>query len=216
MTPAQIVQTTRDCGIVAVFRADDTKNLIDSALAAAAGGITVLEFTLTMPGALGLIEKLLPKLPKGVILGAGTVLDAETARMAILSGAQFVVSPGLDLKMIEMCHRYGVPVTPGTFTPTEIMQAQQAGADLIKLFPACCVGSRFITEVLGPFPGIQFVASSIGSWDNIPEYIAAGAAACCVLGNGLGGPEAYANGKFDIITKEAKRVIALVEQGRRK
>ncbi len=216
MNRSEIAQKTKACGIVAVFRTDDTKNLIDAALAAVAGGIKVLEFTLTMPNALALIEQTLPKLPKDVILGAGTVLDTETARLAILAGAQFVVSPTLDLKMIEMCHRYGVAVTPGTFTPTEILQAWQAGADLIKLFPACCVGPRFISEVSGPFPGIPFVAAAIGSTDLIPDYIAAGTAACCVLGNGIGGPDAYAQGKFDVITKESQKLLALVEQGRKK
>jgi 2-dehydro-3-deoxyphosphogluconate aldolase / (4S)-4-hydroxy-2-oxoglutarate aldolase len=212
----EVAQRTKECGIVAVFRTDDTRNLTEAALAAAAGGITVLEFTLTMPNALSLIEKTLPRLPQNVVLGAGTVLDAETARLAILAGAHFVVSPALDLPTIELCHRYGVPAVPGTFTPTEILRAWQAGADLIKLFPACSVGPRFIAEVLGPFPGIPFVAAAVGSLDMIPEYIAAGTAACCVLGNGIGGPEAYAAGDYDRITRESKKLIAAVEQGRKK
>lgn len=198
-----------------MFRTDDTRNLIEAALAVAAGGIGVLEFTLTMPGALSLLEKTLPRLPKGVALGAGTVLDAETARLAILAGAHFVVSPGLDVGMIEMCHRYGVPTMPGAFTPTEIMKAWQSGADLVKIFPAFCVGPRFVAEVSGPFPGIPFVAAAIGPLENIPEYIAAGTAACCVLGNGIGG-SAYAEGRFDVMTREAAKLKSAAESGRKR
>jgi 2-dehydro-3-deoxyphosphogluconate aldolase / (4S)-4-hydroxy-2-oxoglutarate aldolase len=215
MNRIEVVQRTRECGLVAVFRTNDTSGLIEAAEAVIAGGIDVIEFTLTMPNALSIVEKARGKLPDTVAVGAGTVLDAETARMAILAGAQFVVSPSLDIKMIEMCHRYGVPVVPGALTPTEIMQAWQAGADIIKIFPAFQVGPRYIAEISGPFPGIPFVASSIGSLDTIPEYMAVGTAACCLLGNGIGG-DAYTQRKFDQMTQAARQLSAAVQQGRLK
>jgi 2-dehydro-3-deoxyphosphogluconate aldolase/(4S)-4-hydroxy-2-oxoglutarate aldolase len=211
----EVFKRVTDCGIVAVFRAQDPSNLIEASEAIGAGGLKVVEYTLTMPNALAWVEKAVAKLPADMIVGAGTVLDAETARLAILAGAHFVVSPALDVKMIEMCHRYGVPAVPGTFSPTEIMQAQQAGADMIKLFPAFPLGPKYIAEVSGPFPGIPFVAASIGSLDNIPDYIAAGTAACCVLGNGVGG-DAYSQRKFDQMTQAAQQIAAAVRQGRLK
>jgi 2-dehydro-3-deoxyphosphogluconate aldolase / (4S)-4-hydroxy-2-oxoglutarate aldolase len=215
MNRIEVVQRTRECGLIAVFRTNDTSGLIEAAEAVIAGGIDVIEFTLTMPNALSIVEKARAKLPNTVAVGAGTVLDAETARMAILAGAQFVVSPGLDIKMIEMCHRYGIPAVPGALTPTEIMQAWQAGADLVKIFPAYQVGPRYIAEISGPFPGIPFVASSIGSLDTIPEYMAVGTAACCLLGNGIGG-DAYTQRKFDQMTQAARQLSAAVQQGRLK
>jgi 2-dehydro-3-deoxyphosphogluconate aldolase / (4S)-4-hydroxy-2-oxoglutarate aldolase len=213
LSKQEVFKRVTDCGIVAVFRAQDPTHLLEAAQAIAAGGLKVIEITLTMPNALAWVEKAVAKLPADITVGAGTVLDAETARLAILSGAHFVVSPGLDVKMIEMCHRYGVSAVPGTFSPTEIMQAQQAGADMIKIFPAFPLGPKFVTEVSGPFPGIPFVAASIGSLDNIPDYIAAGTAACCVLGNGVGG-DAYNRRKFDQMTQAAQKIAAAVQQGR--
>ncbi len=215
LSKQEVFKRVTDCGIVAVFRAQDPTSLLDAAQAIAAGGLKVVEITLTMPNALAWVEKAVAKLPADITIGAGTVLDAETARLAILAGAHFVVSPGLDLKMIEMCHRYGVPAVPGTFSPTEIMQAQQAGADMIKLFPTFPLGPKYISEVSGPFPGIPFVAAAIGAWDTIPDYIAAGTAACCVLGNGVGG-DAYNQHKFDQMTKAAQQISAYVQQGRLK
>ena len=215
MNRIEVIQRTMKCGLVAVFRTNDTAGLIEAAEAVIAGGIDVIEFTLTMPNALSIVEKARAKLPDTVAVGAGTVLDAETARLAILAGAHFVVSPALDIKMIEMCHRYGVPAVPGALTPTEIMQAWQAGADVVKIFPIFQVGPRYITEISGPFPGIPFVASSIGSLDTIPDYIAAGTAACCLLGNGIGG-DAYAQRKFDQMTKAAQQLCAAVEEGKKK
>lgn len=214
MDRTEVVRRTRKCGLVAVFRTNDTEGLIDAARAVIAGGIDVIEFTLTMPNALAILEKARAKLPDTVAVGAGTVLDAETARLAILSGAHFVVSPGLDVGMIEMCHRYGIPVVPGALTPTEVMQARKAGADLVKIFPIFQVGPRYIAELSGPLPDIPFVASSIGSVDTIPEYIAAGAAACCLLGNAIGG-DAYTRREFDRMTEAARQLSAAVAQGRR-
>jgi len=215
MDRQEVAQRTKGCGIVAVYRTMDTTNLIDAAKAAADGGLTVLEFTLTMPKALDLVERARAKLPTNVALGAGTVLDAETARLAIMAGADFVVSPALDLKTIEMCHRYNVPMAPGVFTPTEILQAWQAGADMIKIFPSFPLGPRFVAEVSGPFPGIPFVMAAIGDLNLIPDYIANGAAACCVLGNAIGGAEAYAKGRYDAVTKAAQALATAVVQGRK-
>ncbi|MHB1295366.1 MAG: bifunctional 4-hydroxy-2-oxoglutarate aldolase/2-dehydro-3-deoxy-phosphogluconate aldolase [Anaerolineae bacterium] len=182
MDKQTIVQRMTDCGITAVFRTDDTEGLIPAAAAFCAGGVPIIEFTLTMPGALGLIEKGRAELPEGAILGAGTVLDAAAARVAILAGAQFVVSPVLDAEVVDVCNRYGVPMIPGAMTPTEIMQALRLGVDMVKLFPACSIGSRGLAELLGPFPGLRIVAAAVGGTAYVGEYIASGAAVVCVGG----------------------------------
>ena len=140
MSRLQVVQDVAASGVVAVIRMKDPSKLKGVADALIAGGVTAMEVTMTVPGAVGLIEQLAKDLPKGLRLGAGTVLDPETARQVILAGASFIVAPTLNLATIEMCHRYDVAVMPGCFTPTEILTAWQAGADVVKVFPATALG----------------------------------------------------------------------------
>jgi 2-dehydro-3-deoxyphosphogluconate aldolase/(4S)-4-hydroxy-2-oxoglutarate aldolase len=139
MQKAEVLKSLRKIGLVPVLRAESAAQALALADAIAAGGVNVLEVTMTVPGAIQVMRKLAEARPD-ILIGAGTVLDAETARMCILEGAKFVVSPALNLKTIELCHRYSVPVLPGALTPTEIVTAWEAGADVIKIFPASALG----------------------------------------------------------------------------
>ena len=134
MQKAEVLKSLREIGLVPVLRAESETQALALASAIAAGGVTVLEVTMTVPGAIRVMRRLAEERPD-ILIGAGTVLDAETARMCILEGAQFVVSPALKIPTIEMCHRYGVAVLPGALTPTEIINAWKAGADFVKVFP---------------------------------------------------------------------------------
>ena len=151
MSRLQVVQDVAASGVVAVIRMKDPSKLKGVADALIAGGVTAMEVTMTVPGAVGLIEQLAKDLPAGLRLGAGTVLDAETARQVILAGATFIVAPTLDLRTIEMCHRYDVAAMPGCFTPTEILDAWDAGADIVKVFPATTLGPSYFVpnETIG-------------------------------------------------------------------
>ena len=146
---AEVLKTLREIGLVPVLRAESVEKALALAEAIAAGGVTVLEVTMTVPGAIQVMRRLAEERPD-ILIGAGTVLDAETARMCILEGAQFVVSPALNLKTIEMCHRYSIAVLPGALTPTEIVTAWQAGADVVKVFPASAMGgAKYLTVAEG-------------------------------------------------------------------
>ncbi|MBN1343591.1 MAG: bifunctional 4-hydroxy-2-oxoglutarate aldolase/2-dehydro-3-deoxy-phosphogluconate aldolase [Phycisphaerae bacterium] len=196
-----------DIGVVPVFRTDRTDRLLPAAKAYHEGGMHVIEFTMTMPEALASIEKGRSELPDDATLGAGTVLDAETARLAILAGAQFIVSPGLAPKVVEMCHRYGVPVVPGAMTPSEIMQALELGVDVIKVFPAN-IGLPYFADLVAPFPQVRFMAAG----GPIPpelakQYYAAGASVVTVAGQGLD-KEAFETGDFGKLTAVVRKYLA--------
>src|ERR1700757_2718606 len=157
MTKAAVLASLKEIGLVPVLRAESVDKALALVEAIAAGGVTVLEITMTVPGAIQVMRKLAEKRP-ALLIGAGTVLDAETARMCILEGAQFVVSPALNLRTIEMCHRYSVAVLPGALTPTEIVTAWQAGADVVKVFPANAMGgAKYLTSLKGPLPQIEMI-----------------------------------------------------------
>ena len=153
-TDLQRVLTT---GLVAVVRAPDGKNLVDVVAALAEGGVSVAEVTFTVPGALDIIKAVKERLGDRVLLGAGTVLDTETARAALLAGAEFIVSPALNLDVIRLCKRYDKLVFPGAFTPTEILSAWEAGADIVKVFPADVSGPAFFKAMRGPLPQIRLM-----------------------------------------------------------
>src|SRR3954447_24227197 len=141
-------------GIVAVVRAPDPTHLVEVLRALAEGGVTVAEVTLTVPNALDVIRQAKKELPGNVLLGAGTVLDTESARAAILAGAEFIVAPTLNTEVIRLCHRYDKVVMPGAFTPTEILTAWDAGADIVKVFPAENLGPAFFKAMRGPLPQV--------------------------------------------------------------
>lgn len=175
MSKEKVVAAIRRNGVVAVIRADDSKRLLETTLALNAGGIRALEVTMTSPGALQVLAEVGAKLGDEAVLGIGSVLDGETARMAILAGAQFVVSPILNLEIISMCLRYSVPCIPGAFTPTEILTAWQAGADVVKVFPATKLGPSYFRDIKGPLPQVKLTPTGGINLDNTGDYIRAGA-----------------------------------------
>src|ERR1043165_4971831 len=146
-----------DCGIVAVVRSQDSQQLVEVVRALAEGSVTVAEITMTVPGALDVVRQVRSALGDRVLLGAGTILDPETARAAILAGAEYIVAPTLNLGVIRLCKRYDKVVIPGAFTPTEILAAWEAGADIVKVFPAEVVGPAFFKAMRGPLPHIRLM-----------------------------------------------------------
>jgi 2-dehydro-3-deoxyphosphogluconate aldolase / (4S)-4-hydroxy-2-oxoglutarate aldolase len=209
----QVLREIESSGVVAVIRmqkADQLRAVIDALLE---GGVRALELTMTVPGAIGLIEELAKDLPGEFQLGAGTVLDPETARQVILAGAKYIVAPTLNLDVITMCHRYDVAIMPGCFTPTEILTAWQAGADLIKVFPATALGPAYFKDVRAPLPQVRLMPTGGVTMENAGEWIKAGAVAIGV-GSALVDTKAIAAGNFAQITKNAKSLIESVRVAR--
>jgi len=192
--------------VIAVVRLDSGEQLVRVAEALKAGGISAIEFTASTPGALDMIEEAASRFGNEVLMGAGTILDPETARAAILAGAEFIVTPTLNLATIELCKRYGKPIVPGALTPTEVLTAWQAGADMVKVFPASLGGPSYVKAVLAPLPQIRLVPTGGVSADNAAEYLKAGAAAVGVGGR-LVDKAAVARGDWDAITAEAQRLV---------
>src|SRR5215472_14541856 len=153
-----VMKSLKETGVVAVIRADDAADLVDVCHALCAGGVKHIEVTMTVPGALRMIEKSVTKLNnREVYIGAGTVLDGETARLAILAGASYIVSPVFRPDVVAICKRYGIAVMPGAMTPTEVLNAWEAGADVVKVFPAGVGGPQFFKDLKGPFPYIDIM-----------------------------------------------------------
>ena len=196
---------------VAVVRLDSGEKLIQVADALKKGGISVIEFTCSTPGALDMIKEASKHFGDDVLLGAGTVLDPETARAAILAGAEFIVTPTANLETIAMCKRYGKPIVAGAMTPTEMLTVWEAGTDLVKVFPASNIGGpAFIKAVLAPLPQLRLVPTGGVSADNAAQYLKMGAVAVAVGGN-LVNKKAVANGDWDTITAEAQRLVEAVK-----
>lgn len=198
-----------DCGIVAVVRSRESQQLVDVVQALAEGGVTVAEITMTVPGALDVIRQARQVLGDRVLLGAGTVLDAETARAALLAGAEYIVSPTLNLDVIRVCRRYDKLVMPGCFTPTEILTAWEAGADVIKVFPAEVVGPAFFKALRGPLPQIRLMPTGGVDLSTAKSFLQAGA--CCLgIGGQLVDVEAIQQKNFDKIRDLAKQYREIV------
>ena len=196
-----------------VLRAESEEQALALASAIAAGGVTVLEVTMTVPGAIRVMRRLAEERPD-ILIGAGTVLDPETARMCILEGAQFVVSPALNVKTIEMCHRYGVAVLPGALTPTEIVTAWEAGADVVKIFPASSLGgAKYLKSVKAPLPQVEMIPTGGVSQATAAEFLEAGAFALGV-GADLVNLKAIAEGHPETITESARKYLAIVRKFR--
>jgi 2-dehydro-3-deoxyphosphogluconate aldolase / (4S)-4-hydroxy-2-oxoglutarate aldolase len=213
MQKTEVLSKCREIGLIPVLRAESESQALALASAIAAGGVTVLEVTMTVPGAIRVMRKLVEDRPE-ILIGAGTVLDAETARMCILEGAQFVVSPALNLKTIEMCHRYGVAVLPGALTPTEIVTAWQAGADVVKVFPASALGGpKYLKSVKAPLPQVEMIPTGGVSQSTATEFLEAGAFALGV-GADLVNPKAIADGHPELITESAAKYLAIVRRFR--
>jgi 2-dehydro-3-deoxyphosphogluconate aldolase / (4S)-4-hydroxy-2-oxoglutarate aldolase len=201
------------CGIVAVLRAPSGDLLADVAEALLAGGVEAIEVTFTVPHALQVIEQVADRLGDKVVLGAGTVLDPETARAAILAGAQFIVSPTLNLQVIELCRRYSRLVMPGALTPTEILMAWQAGADIVKVFPSDLTGPGYLKAVLAPLPQVRLMPTSGVNLQTAADFLKAGA---CALGVGgtLADKQTIANREFGKITDLARQYVEIVRRTR--
>ena len=202
-----------DSGVVAVLRAKDGSQLYDVAKALAEGGVKSIEVTMTTPNALGVISDVSKKMGDECLIGVGSVLDPETARAAILAGARFVVGPALNLDVVKLCRRYSRIVVPGTFTPTEMMTAWEAGADLCKLFPAGAVGPKYIKDIHGPFPQIEIIPTGGVNEETTVEFIKMGAAAVAA-GSAMVSKDALAAGDFDAIRETATKFVAAVTKGR--
>jgi 2-dehydro-3-deoxyphosphogluconate aldolase/(4S)-4-hydroxy-2-oxoglutarate aldolase len=211
MRKEQIVERLREIGLVPVLRAESEEQALGIASAIAAGGVTVLEITMTVPGAIRVMSRLTKERPD-ILIGAGTVLDPETARICMLEGAQFVVSPALNLRTIEMCHRYSIPVLPGALTPTEVVTAWQAGADVIKIFPASALGgAKYLKSLKAPLPQVEMIPTGGVSLATAKEFLEAGSFALGV-GADLVDTKAMAEGKPEKITESAKKYLEIVRE----
>jgi len=204
----------REVGLVPIVRAPSAEDAMRAAEAIVAGGIGIAEITMTVPGALKVMEAVAERYGDKVLLGAGTILDPETCRAAMLAGAEFIVTPALDLRVIEMARRYAKPIFPGALTPTEVVTAWQAGADMVKIFPCGPVGGpKYIKALKGPLPHIDLVPTGGVNLETTPEFIKAGAAAVAVGGE-LVDLKALEEGKLDQITETAKKFVEAVRAGR--
>lgn len=181
MNPASPIDRTLKSGIVAVIRSNDGEVLGDVAEALLAGGVDVLEITFTVPSAHQVLERVAHRMTGRALVGAGTVLDAETARIAILAGAEYIVTPVVSLPVIELCRRYGKAVFCGAFTPTEVLTAWQAGADIVKVFPAEIGGPTHLKALRGPLPQVRLMPTGGVTLDTAADFLRAGA---CALGVG--------------------------------
>jgi 2-dehydro-3-deoxyphosphogluconate aldolase/(4S)-4-hydroxy-2-oxoglutarate aldolase len=207
------LQRVINCGIVAVVRFTEPGPLVEAMKAVADGGVTVAEVTLTVPNALEVIREAKRQLGERVLLGAGTVLDSETARAAILAGAEFIVAPNLNLGVIELCRRYGKLVMPGAFTPTEIVTAWEAGADIVKVFPADVIGPAFFRAMRGPLPQVKLMPTGGVDLTTAAEFLKAGAV-CLGVGSQIVDPKLVAGRDFAGITALARKYVEIVRQSR--
>ena len=210
MHKSQAVASILDVGIVPIVRADSAEKAIQAARAIHRGGVRALEVTMTVPGALKVLEKVADEIGDAVILGAGTVLDPETARACMLAGAEFFVTPALNLKTVEICKRYSKAVLPGVLTPTEVMTAWDAGADMVKIFPCGNMGGpSYIKALKAPLPQVLMVPTGGVNLDNTAEFFKAGASAVAV-GADICNTKAMAEGRYDEIEKKARAFLSAV------
>ena len=214
MTRQAITDAIEREGVVAVIRIKEPEKLRAVVDAIAEGGVRALEVTMTVPGAVELIRQLAPTLPEGFVFGAGTVLDADTAARVIDAGAQFVVSPVFRRSVIEACHARGAPAMPGCFSPTEILDAWDAGADIVKVFPATALGPGFFKDVRGPLPQVKLMPTGGVTLDNAGDWIRAGAVAVGV-GTALLDAKAIAAGDYAALRANAERIVANVRAAKR-
>jgi 2-dehydro-3-deoxyphosphogluconate aldolase/(4S)-4-hydroxy-2-oxoglutarate aldolase len=214
MTKTEVIKRIREVGLIPVVRATSADEAMRAIDAIREGGVSVLEITMTVPGAVGVIEKVAKTCGNDALVGAGTVLDAETARTCILNGAQFIVSPALNLETIECCRRYGVAVMPGALTPTEVVQAWTAGADFVKVFPAGALGgASYLKALKAPLPQIELVPTGGVSLKTAADFIKAGASALGV-GADLVDIKAIRDGQANVITERARQFVEIVREAR--
>lgn len=202
------------CGVVAVVRAPSGEKLVDVAQALVAGGVEAVEVTFTVPGAHRVLEQVADRLGDKIVLGAGTVLDPETARTALLAGAQFIVSPTVNRKVIRLCRRYDKAVMPGALTPTEVLTAWEAGADIVKVFPSDFTGPSYLKVLHGPLPHVRLLPTGGVTLQTVADFIRAGACAVGVGGN-LVEAKAVAAGDMARIESLARQFVDIIKKTRR-
>jgi 2-dehydro-3-deoxyphosphogluconate aldolase/(4S)-4-hydroxy-2-oxoglutarate aldolase len=213
MSKEEQLRQVLDAGIVAIVRAPESGQLVEVCRALADGGVRVAEITMTVPNALEVLRETRQALGDRLLLGAGTILDAETGRAALLAGAEFIVAPALNLEVVKLCQRYDKLVMPGCFTPTEILTAWEAGADIIKVFPADCVGPAFFKGLRGPLPQIRLMPTGGVDLNTAAAFLKAGA--CCLgVGGQLVDPKLVAARDFTRIRELAKQYVELVQRTR--
>ena len=216
MNKEEVLRQIKEVGVVPVVRARSADEAARVVEAIKAGGVSVLEITMTVPRAVELIAELSGRYGEEAAVGAGTVLDPETARACIMAGARFVVSPSLNLQTIELCRRYGVAVMPGALTPTEVLTAWQAGADMVKVFPCGAVGgASYLKALKAPLPQVELIPTGGVSLQTAADFIRAGASALGV-GSDLVDLKALAEGQAEVITERARQFVEIVRDARRK
>src|SRR5688572_21920256 len=214
MTKSEVLKQIKDTGVIPVVRATTADEAMRAIDAIREGGIAVLEITMTVPGAVGVIEQVAARFGNDALVGAGTVLDAETAKACISAGAQFIVSPALNMETIAYSREQDVAVIPGALTPTEVVQAWNAGADFVKVFPAGAVGgASYLKALKAPLPQIELVPTGGVSLKTAADFIKAGAAALGV-GADLVNIKAIREGQSGIITERAKQFVQIVHEAR--
>lgn len=213
MAGTDVVHRIEESGVVAVVRLEDLSDAVHVARALANGGVRGIEFTFTNPKAAAAITAAREALGDAALIGAGSVLDSETARIAILAGAQFVVTPVTRVETIQLCTRYGIPIMSGALTPTEILTAWEAGSAMVKVFPATALGPGYLKDVRGPLPQIKLIPTGGVSVDNAGDFIRAGASAVA-LGSALVDSKLVAAGAWDELTARAQAVHDAVAAAR--
>src|ERR1700686_3835729 len=214
MKSREILKFITDVGIVPVVRTSSAETAVQAVEAMYQGGVRAAEITMTVPGAIRALEKVADRFGDKIVLGAGTVLDPETARACMLAGAQFFVTPSLKLSTIEMVKRYSKVICPGALTPTEVVTAWDAGADIVKIFPCGNVGGpKYIKALRGPFPHIEMIPTGGVNLETAGEFLKAGACAVAVGGE-LVDAKTIKEGRFDIIEERAKHYLAAIRKAR--
>jgi 2-dehydro-3-deoxyphosphogluconate aldolase/(4S)-4-hydroxy-2-oxoglutarate aldolase len=214
MSKTAVLQRIREVGIVPVVRAESADEAGRAIAAIMAGGVPVLEITMTVPGAVPLIADLCRRFGQDAVVGAGTVLDPETARACILAGAQFVVSPATNVATIACCRRYGVPIMPGALTPTEVVTAWEAGADMVKVFPCSALGgASYIKALKAPLPQIDLIPTGGVNLQTAADFIKAGSTALGV-GADLVDLRAVRGGQDALLTERARKLVEIVRAAR--
>jgi 2-dehydro-3-deoxyphosphogluconate aldolase/(4S)-4-hydroxy-2-oxoglutarate aldolase len=215
MTKSEAIKRVLEIGIIPVVRAESAAQALAAAEAVCAGGVPIVEVTMTVPGALEVIAQLCKSVGREVLIGAGTVLDAESARRCLDAGAQFLVSPGLNLETVKLAQEAGIMVMPGALTPTEVITAWQAGADFVKVFPCGAVGGpQYIKALKGPLPQVPMIPTGGVNLKTAAEFIQAGAAALGIGGE-LVSLAALRSGNTQKITEAAKRYVEIIHEAHR-
>lgn len=213
MNKAEKINQIRVTGVIAIMRAKSSEQLVAAADAIREGGVKVIEVTMTTPGALEVIRDAKKKYGEQVLFGAGSILDPETARTAILAGADFIVGPTLNLEVIKLCNRYSTPVIPGCFSPTEILTGWENGADMIKLFPASVGGPDLVKALLAPLPQVEIVPVGGIDLSNSADFMRAGAVALGV-GSSLINQKLLDTGNLSELTRRASGFIEEIQKGK--